>query len=336
MSVRYESEKELQNEIEKQLKCIVPDEIWIANAPMESPPFDKYHVAETIERLNKIGIYKSDEKRLRGDLLRSKLAAKVVEPEVIEIREYLFGSPAPPFDSLEKMQKWITEEAKKQPPSEGHAPRFGYKLDMRGIPPEKITEKIRQLFEKKPGIYGIEYASLAIPQGDGWTGHVVVSDGTNLRRLWLAVQSISKKLDCQEAQATGLILAGRIPLVPALEGKIPWNIDANLGERGKIELVIREPIPEEELIKAYRKSRKALWGKKRSPKPIRDRDLLLVEFFANNIDITNPMWENNRKKWNNLQPDHYIDSEQAFRWACIRASKKIYPDINLESILPRN
>jgi hypothetical protein len=122
-----------------------------------------------------------------------------------------------------------------------------------------------------------------------------------------------------------------LPLLSALSAKTPQTFSKDKPSRGKIEITIREPISEDQLLRAYRKLRQALWGDKRDRQPASDRDCKLVEFVAQNLDTDNPQWENLMKKWNKEYPDFafYGDSGyRGFRKAYKDAKQKIYPDIH--------
>jgi hypothetical protein len=257
---------------------------------------------------------------------RAKLLPSSIIEFVAKIRLDLFGSVEPRFSDIEVMGEWIRMEAHIQPPAEGHAPRYGYRM------PKGIShQELKELNEKKPGTYGVEYATLKYPGGDGWQRVVIVSDGTRLRRLWLAVQYIAKELDCQEAQATALILADKLPVVSALSAETPQTFSRDKPSSGKIIITIREPIPEELLIKAYRKLRHALWGDKRNRQPASKRDCTLVEFVMENLDSDNPQWERLMKKWNKAYPEwayQEISDWRGFRKKYSDAKQKIYPDIH--------
>jgi hypothetical protein len=58
---------------------------------------------------------------------------------ITKTRLELFGSQEPPFSDIEKMGEWLVEEHKTQPPAEGHAPEFGYRLE-KNTPSEKIKD----------------------------------------------------------------------------------------------------------------------------------------------------------------------------------------------------
>ena len=185
------------------------------------------------------------------------------------------------------------------------------------------------MFQERPGIYGIEYATLEYPLESGWTGNVILSDGKKLRRLWVTVTHIAKRLDCQEAQATGYILTGRKPLFSRISAKATPTITKEGISKGKIEIIIREPISDEDLIKVYRKMRKVLWGKERDPRPPSEKDCVLVKFVRNNLDAEKPKWGELMKDWNSQYPHWAFEFWQSFRMAYLRADDKIFPGVNL-------
>lgn len=159
----------------------------------------------------------------------------------------------------------------------------------------------------------------------------MVSDGTILRRLWVVVRNLAKELDCQEGQATAYILAGKLPVVSAISAIATPMLSKNKPNNGKIEITIRQPVSEDELIKVYRKLRLALWGDKRDRQSPSERDCKLVEYVKQRLDETNPQWEKLMNEWNNLYPEwaYFHDSGyRGFRKAYMDAYKKIYPDIN--------
>lgn len=227
-----------------------------------------------------------------GDKLRSKIAAKRLEPEVKQIREELFGSQDPPFLDLAEMNNWIQEKAKKQPK---------YK----------------------------DVSYLAYLGEDEWTKRVVVTGETKLKKLYDASKYIARKMGCMEAQATAFILADRIPYIAPIIGNLHSNFYSDIPNIGCIEIIINEPVPEKMVINAYRKMRKKLWGKVRTPKPLKQRDLDLVEFSFSRIDFDNPNWEEMRREWNKRYPDQRFEYFQHFRAECIRSINKIYPEIYL-------
>jgi len=268
----------------------------------------------------------------RAALTRSRLMTESVKRFITKTRIELFGKDTPPFSDIESMGIWIMEESNTQPPAEGHAPRYGYKL-----PKNSTREQINTLYKERPGLYGIEYATLPYPTKDNITAIVVVSDGTRLRRLWLAVRFIAKALDCPEAQATALILAGKLPIVPALSAKAypafsndkPSN--GNVRATGKIEMIIREPVSEDEVLRAYRQLRQSLWGDVRDRQPESERDCKLVEFVTVNLDPDNPQWESLMKKWNKEFPQFAFLGDSGYRGfikAYKDAKRKIFPDVH--------
>lgn len=270
----------------------------------------------------------------RAAFTRALLMPESIKQFITKTRFELFGNTEPPFSDIETMGEWIRQEAITQPPPEGHAPRYGYKL------PKGFTwEQIQAMNETRPGVYGLEIATLPYPTKDHWTSVVPVSDGTRLRRLWVAVRNIAKELDCQEGQATALILANKLPIVPALSAKTMPTISKNKPSMGKIEIIIREPISEDELIRAYRKLRQALWGDKKDRQPANERDSRLVEFITQNLDPDNPQWESLMHKWNKEYPDlayHHDSGWRGFAKAYKDAKQKIYPDIHWGDITLAN
>jgi hypothetical protein len=273
--------------------------------------------------------------RTKGNpaLIRALLMPNNIKEYISNTRLDLFGSVEPPFNDIEKMGEWIRQEAKTQPPAEGHAPRFGYRM-------EKGTtgKQLQEIYKVRPGIYGLEFAILPYPIKDGWTSNAIVSDGTRLRQLWLAVRHIANELDCQEAQATALILADMLPVVPALSARIPQTFSTDKPSKGKIEITIREPVSEAQLLIAYRKLKQALWGDV-NHRPASEMDCKLVEFVSKNIDPDNPQWESLMHKWNKENPDlayDYDSSWRGFRKRYMDAKQKVYPDIHWGEITITN
>ncbi len=265
--------------------------------------------------------------RTKGNaaLTRAVLMPASIKEFISNTRLELFGNEEPPFNDIEKMGEWLREESQTQPPAEGHAPRYGYRMER-----DTTYEQLKVMFETRPGDYGVEYATLAYPNLDNWVSIVPVSDGTRLRRLWLAVRYIAKQLDCQEGQATALILADKLPVVSALSATTSPTVSSDKPSRGKIEIIIREPISEDELLRVYRKLRQALWGYKRDRQPASERDCKLVEFVTPILDPENPQWESLMKKWNKENPDLAFYGESGYRGfikAYKDAKQKIYPDI---------
>ena len=142
------TEEELKKAICKQLKTEIPDEIWIKVLPDYSQPYDGVDLKETLEKLKEFGFIKIINKRSLSnlELIRSEISASYVEEIVNKCRLEIFGSAEPPFNKLEEMDEWIQKEFKSQPPAEGHAPRFGYKLDLKDIPPEKQLDFIKKCY----------------------------------------------------------------------------------------------------------------------------------------------------------------------------------------------
>lgn len=336
MKNRYEDDKELRLDIEKYLKRKIPDEIWYVNLPENSPPYDGGNYKETIEKLDKYGIKPrpQGQKLSNLNLLRSEISATYVEEEVKKCRLDIFERPAPPFKTLEEIDKWIQKEDESQPLPEGHAPRYGYKLDLRNIPPEKYFDIIRKNHEEKPGIWGFEYATLDYPLVDGWTGVVIVSDGTPLRRLWVTVQSIMKRLDCQEAQATAYILLGKFPLVSVLSGNARPTIRNQAPSEGIITITIKAPVSKKSVGDVYEVLRKKLWGNSRSAREPNERDMEIVRFVIKYQNKEKQEWKSLSTKWNNDYPQYRFDYYADFYKSFCRAWKKVFPDVSPETLFP--
>lgn len=265
MAKRYESEGEYRQTIEKELRTKIPNEVWKIVCSVDcNPPYDQTDKQELIDKLADMGINEVKEDQPNTPAyIRSNIYARRALPEVEKIREPLFGSSDAPFEGdMIAAAEWLEVEAAKQPRAEGHAPRYGYKLSYKELQSLSV-EKMKLLQKEKPGIYGVEIAILGYGRESGWTHYVVVSDGTNIRRLWLGANSIAKKLGCQQAQATAFILTGLWPYVaPIIIRSSGGFDDIGVNARGKVEITITGPISIEVLIQAYRKILKKTWGKK--------------------------------------------------------------------------
>jgi hypothetical protein len=249
--------------------------------------------------------------RIRGEaaITRANLMPKSVKEIVAKTRLDLFGNQDPPFSNIESMGTWIRDTDEKQQPNFIVNLNNGWKIE-----------------------------TLPYPIKNGVSNARVSKDDTPLRRLWIAVRSIAKELDCEEYQATTLLLIGTLPVIPALSAQtfpsvslVPDKIS-----KGKIVITIREPISEDELIKAYRKLRQSLWGDKRDRQPPSERDCKLVEFVKQNIDPDNPQWEKLNLQWNRLYPDWAFHYWRGFRKSYEDAKNKIYPEIHVGPVIITN
>lgn len=331
--MKYISEKELRSAIEKKLEYELSDGEWNDYSPDWNPPFDNSDLQEIIRHIPHEPNRKTRKSKdlLKSAYVRSKINVQSVQTLLEKARIKLFGSPEPPFNNLDDMREWIELEAKKQPLPEQFAPRYGYLM-----PKDISGEDLYKLHEERPGIYGAETPVLDYPSTDKWTYRVPVAEGTIIKRLWLSVRSIAKRLDCQEAQATGLILTGMIPLVsPIIAEAIP-TFNADGLNQGKIVITIREPVSDKVVLELYRKLRERLWGHKRDHKLPTDKDCSLVEFMSSRYNSDNPDWEKLRIEWNHLYPDWYFDYWRYLRTTYERAKDKVLHQIKFGPVVLKN
>ena len=325
MGRRYKSEAEMRAAVQKRLKRKITDDDWAEYGSIDDfPPYDNQNVMEIVTRLRAANVKPVRQNQATAALTRAYLAVELVEDEVMKCRERIFGNPDPPFLDLATMMEWIKAEAASQPPAKGHAPQFGHKMEWSKVPKGETQRAFEKLGEENPGIYGVEHATLAVPQENGPTGYVIVSDGTQLRRLWLTMRSVAKQLDCEEAQATGYILTGRIPYVAPISATIEPSLGADRRLRGKITITIREPVSGKDVEKIYTKMRWKLWDKERAPKPPDERESELVKFVSERIDLEKPRWQKLMNEWNRMYPEWKFDYWQGFRGTYLRAVDKVY------------
>lgn len=331
------TEEKLKKTICNKLKIEIPDKIWGNVLQDTHEPYDGIDLKETLEKLEEFGFTKIINRRSISnlDLIRSEISASYVKEIVKKCRLEIFGSTDPPFKKQEEMDEWIQKEFKSQPPAEGHAPRFGYKLDLKDIPPEKQFAFIKKCYDEKPGIWGMEYATLSYPHKSGCAGVVIVSDGTPLRRLWATVQSIVKRLDCQEAQAVAFILLGGFPLVKTLSAHAKPTIRNQAPSEGEITITIKAPVSKESVGKIYEVLRKKLWGNSRSTREPNERDMEIIRFVIKYQDKEKPEWSALSKRWNHKFPKYNFGSYRDFKKSFTRAIKKVFPYISPKTLFPK-
>jgi len=328
--VKYSTERGLRKAVEKKIGYKLSNDGWANYAPDWSPPYDNNDLREITKQIPHAKPQRRD--LLKSAYVRSDLIPKSVQEWVDKARFELFGSKGPPFEEFDSMRAWIMKEAESQPLAEGHAPRFGYKMER-----ETSLEELRKLYEKKPGRYGLEFATLAFPSEDnGWVSHVIVSDGTRLRRLWLTVRMVAKRLDCQEAQATAYILTGVKPLITPITVEPQSSFHNDGPSLGKLVLTIREPLSTEDVLRIYKEIRKRLWGHKRDHKLPTDKDCALVSFIQPRLNPEKPNWDGLRVEWNREYQDWSFDNWRYLKIYYERAKKKIYPSINFGPITIKN
>jgi len=330
--MRYESRSELLKAVEKRLKGRVSDEVWAVYQPGWDGPYDDDDVTEIVDDLREAKAEIIREDGISASWLRSEIDVREVEEVVGKCRRNLFGSPDPPFDVFEEMGEWIREEAANQPRPEGHAPRFGYRLDTRDVPPEQAREIVKSRVEENPGPHGLEFATLAYPV-DGWVSRVIVPDGTRLRRLWGAVRYVAKQLDCQQAQATALILTGAVPVVSALSATTTPIVRRDGPSRGKVVITIRGPVSDDDLLRFYRKLRQQMWDDLKAYKPLKERDAELVRFISERLDPDNPQWQKLTNEWDQIHPQWQFDYADKLRVTFWRAWRKVYPGVKFGTVI---
>ena len=266
----------------------------------DSKSFKEYQVRRLA--MGKGQIKKTTRAKGNAAYVRAGLMPDSVKEHVAKIRLDIFGSQEPPFSNIETMGEWIRTEASKQ----------------NSLNNTDVTDIVTLQYPCNDPVQGL------------FASRIPVFDNVQLRKLVLAVRFIAKDLDCQEGQATALILADKLPIIPAISVEIPQTFYSDRPNKGKIIITIREPISEARLVQVYRQLKQALWGDK-NHQLASERDCKLVEFVEQNIDPNNPQWEENQKRWNREYPNFAfdgMDNEASFRQAYKRAKQKIYPSIH--------
>jgi hypothetical protein len=325
--MKYDTEKDLRKAVEKRIGYKLLDDAWIKYAPCWMPPYDNFDLQEVVKPIPRKVKRKKPRNQKRA-YFHANSIPKIVRERVEEIRMELFGKTMAPFTDLDSMDVWIRQQAESEPAPEGHAPRYGYKLK-----PGTSFEELQELMKTKPGYYGIEYAALDYPNENGLIGSIRISDGTKLRKLWLAVRWIADRLDCQDAQATAYILVGLKPLINPLKVEIQPTFYKDGPSIGKITIIIREPVSTDEMIDAYRKARSKLWGYTKDHQLPNDKDYALIEFMQARGVSNNPDWESLRLEWNQQNKDWSFEYWRNLKVAYSRAKDKIFPPIKFGPVI---
>lgn len=332
MGVRYESKEALRQAVEKRLKRKIEDSQWKIYGPDWPAPYGEADFKEVLELIRGTEEIERETDEVSPAVVRSDLIPPSVMEWVHKCRKYLFNSEDAPFDNLDDMRRWIREEAAKQVPPKGHAPRFGYYRDFGEMSEAELQDFITYALAEDPGPHGVEFAALPYPGEGGFVWNVIVSDGNApLRHLWLVVKRVSRLIDCEEYQATAFILANFTPSIPALSGRFTINsVDSN--PQMKIELTIRGPVSVKDVENFYREMRTKYWGIQRDIKLLSNRDAELVRFVTNRFDPDDPQWASHMAEWNVAYPEWRYDYWRHFRIAYLRAYEKVYPRINFRSL----
>lgn len=327
MGRRFESKTELRRAVEKKLNQQLEDAVWEEYAPDWSAPYDVQDLNDLLAMLKDARLGAKEPEIVPPQYIKSDLLSDIAIYWIHQCRTYLFGSTNPPFNELEDMRNWIENQAKKQPLPKGHAPRFGYYFDSRGLSDEELEAAIERFKKENPGPHGLEFANLDYPGRNGIVVSVPVSDGNApLRHLWLVVQKIVQELDCEAYQATVIILTDKPILIPSISVKPTLSFRKATEPSWKIEITIREPVSVETITIVYRKLREQLWGVKRNLKYPSRQEAELVKFVKSQQDQMNPSWDHHLREWNIRFPEWRYENWRYFRVAFKRAYRKVYPE----------
>lgn len=149
------------------------------------------------------------QKLTQQDLITSDYLLKQVAPSVEQARKELFGSTAPPFDSIKAAVSWIKKKAAEPLPPDVKA-----KKERGHHEYKRLADMVAK--DEAVGQFGIHRSSLDFP-GDGIVESIPVTDQTDLARLSGYVRRISSATGFPEYFVTTHILTGIEPIVPRVK-----------------------------------------------------------------------------------------------------------------------
>ena len=305
----YENGQALREAVEKRLGRALLDKEWVG--PDCHPPYDESHLEEVLATLKERGIQPPPHDPLEVARVKMRVKAEhdaqLFEGVIKRIRLELFGNQTAPFNSLEDVQKWITEEATGwgeivvEYPSEGNAIRYAQAAE--GTP---LGELARRSSE----------AAFSL----GWPQYEVV------RWILMGSWEPPSLIECSFTKTGEVTITIRSPHVPPdfvgsfyqeLRG-IVWGRERARQFREGLEEGLRKVVALVEFVEPRQRLRKEWERSRRRPESPEAQALA-------SLDLEKETWEKWRIEWNRRyrQLGWGYNLPDSMRTAYRRAKKQI-------------
>ena len=154
---------------------------------------------------------------------------------------------------------------------------------------------------------------------DGWVRRVPTGPGTLLERLRRLSEDLNARYGWQLAQATNFVLTGATPLLRAIKTETT--------RAGRLVLDVDPGVSPAQLIAAYRKLRRDLFGGRRA-RALTENQQRIAAFLS-----TRPVaesWADRRRAWNRAHPREVYPSNRAqnFKRACEQVIQRLLNPID--------
>ena len=220
----------------------------------------------------------------------------------------------------EEVVEWISRHADK----EGRASRYlrvpipdGYELISRNKC--IVTEPLLSISDTSPATrVEVEVLSYASPD-DEWVRRIPVKHGGTLDRLRAVSESLARRFEWEEAQATMFVLTGLSPPLSSLRGGFRMALSQPISSR--ITMEIDPTLTPREVAEEYKKLRARLVGARY--RLMSEKHLRLAEFYGGHKP-EGTTWAALMKRWNHSQDRGWeYDRFEAFARDCKQAWRRL-------------